>query len=230
MALRGSIEPADYKRYVLPLIFLRFLSLRYARRRGERESFVLQEPGHDLYDDKAALTDSGEYTRAGAFIVPEQAQWSWLLAQAQADDIRVKVDEALQLLEDTYPQQLKGLLPRIFAGSNLSAESLTGLINLFSRETFNSDEAGERRLRAVWTHFIDELAIIEGKKHGDVWRMPPSFTKVMVAMLAPMRGRVFDPCCGSGGMFVQSDTFAHHNRDLFYCGQEAKDFTYRLCR
>ena len=92
--LSGSIEPADDKRYVLPLIFLCFLSLRYARRRGEMEKFALQEPGHDLFGDQAALTDPDEYSRAGAFIVPEKAQWSWLLAQAQADDIRVKVDEA----------------------------------------------------------------------------------------------------------------------------------------
>jgi len=107
--LRGSIEPADYKRYVLPLIFLRFLSLRFTKRRGELERFVLQETS-ELYGDKAALNDPDEYRRVGAFIVPEQAQWSYLLAHAADDDIRVKVDEALQLLEDTYPKQLKGLL------------------------------------------------------------------------------------------------------------------------
>ena len=91
IALRGSIEPADYKRYVLPLIFLRFLSLRFTKRRGELERLVLQETS-DLFGDQAALTDPDEYRRVGAFIVPEQAQWSYLLAHAQDDDIRVKVD------------------------------------------------------------------------------------------------------------------------------------------
>jgi type I restriction enzyme M protein len=115
--LRGSIEPADYKRYVLPIIFLRFLSLRYERRRAELDA-ALADPDSDYYtgDAKAAQSvreDPDEYRAAGAFIVPKKARWEEILKQAQADDIKVRLDDALELLEKTYPDKLRGLLPRI---------------------------------------------------------------------------------------------------------------------
>lgn len=116
--LRGSIEPADYKRYVLPIIFLRFLSLRYERRRTELEVMVA-EPKSEYFGDKGAVNDPDEYRSAGAFIVPEEARWENIVKQAQADDIKVRLDNLLELLEKTYPDKLRGLLPRIYAGSNL---------------------------------------------------------------------------------------------------------------
>lgn len=231
--LRGSIEPADYKRYVLPVIFLRFLSLRYERRRIELEA-ALSDPKSDYYtkDPKIAgqvLEDPDEYRAAGAFIVPEKARWSELLKHAQADNIKVRLDDALELLEKTYPDKLRGLLPRIYAGSNLPRESVTGLINLFSKDVFKEDHGGEDLVGRVYEYFIGEFANSEGKRGGEYFT-PVGIVRTLVAMLEPTRGIVYDPCCGSGGMFVQSDVFTKHSGQLSFVGQESKDFTYRLCR
>lgn len=231
--LRGSIEPADYKRYVLPIVFLRFLSLRYERRRGELENFIAEPTsGYHTDDKKAAreiLHDPDEYHSVGAFIVPEKARWSYILKNAQADDIKVKLDDALEALEKAYPEKLRGLLPRIFAGSNLARENVTGLINLFSKDVFKDDHGGADLIGKVYEYFIGEFADSEGKRGGEYFT-PVSIVKTLVAMLEPEQGIVFDPCCGSGGMFVQSDLFTDHNRRLSFYGQESKEFTYRLCR
>lgn len=228
VTLRGSIEPADYKRYVLPIIFLRFLSLRYEKRRAELE-FMIADPQSEYHGDKGAVSDPDEYRAAGAFIIPEDARWENILKQAQADDIKVRLDNILELLEKAYPDKLRGLLPRIYAGSNLERESVTGLINLFSKDVFRLDHDGEDLIGRVYEYFIGEFASSEGKRGGEYFT-PGSIVRTLVAMLEPNRGVVFDPCCGSGGMFVQSDMFTKHNRQLSFVGQESKDFTYRLCR
>jgi type I restriction enzyme M protein len=233
VGLRDSIEPADYKRYVLPLIFLRFLSLRYQRRRADLERRV-NEPGDELYTKnskiiRAILNDDDEYRSVGAFRVPEKASWEYLRTRARADNVKVILDDALELLEKTYPKQLKGLLPPIFAGSNLDNESVAGLINLFSKDVFEHDHDGEDLIGRVYEYFIGEFANSEGKRGGEYFT-PVSIVRTLVAMLEPEEGTVFDPCCGSGGMFVQSDIFTKHNRRLSFVGQESKEFTYRLCR
>ena len=231
--LRGSIEPADYKRYVLPIIFLRFLSLRYERRREELEG-LLADPKSDYFtkDAKVAsriLADADEYRAAGAFIVPEKSRWSYILQHAQADTIKSILDDALELLEKTYPDKLRGLLPRIYAGSNLDREGVTGLINLFSKDIFKQDHGGEDLVGRVYEYFIGEFANSEGKRGGEYFT-PVSIVRTLVAMLEPEGGVVYDPCCGAGGMFVQSDVFTKHSGRLSFIGQESKDFTYRLCR
>lgn len=231
--LRGSIEPADYKRYVLPIVFLRFLSLRFEKRREELEGLIAEEGSEYYTEDKKAakdiLEDPDEYRSANAFMVPDKARWSYLLENAQADDVKVKLDDALEALEKAYPEKLRGLLPRIFAGSNLARENVTGLINLFSKDVFKADHGGADLIGKVYEYFIGEFADSEGKRGGEYFT-PVSIVKTLVSMLEPERGVVFDPCCGSGGMFVQSDLFTHHNRRLSFYGQESKDFTYRLCR
>lgn len=231
--LRGSIEPADYKRYVLPIIFLRFLSLRFEKRREEL-TYLVKEPQSEYYttDKKmaeAVLEDPDEYRSAGAFIVPEKARWDYLRKKARADDIKVIIDDALEALEQAYPEKLRGLLPRIFAGSNLARENVSGLINLFSKDIFKADHGGADLIGKVYEYFIGEFADSEGKRGGEYFT-PVSIVRTLVAMLEPDRGVVFDPCCGSGGMFVQSDLFTDHSRRLSFYGQESKDFTYRLCR
>jgi type I restriction enzyme M protein len=233
VGLRGSIEPADYKRYVLPLIFLRFLSIRYKRRREELTRLV-RDPKSEYFTTnpkvaKAILNEPDEYRAAGAFIVPEQASWDYIQARTRADNIKVILDEALELLEKRYPRQLKGLLPRIYGGSNLDNESVAGLITLFSKNVFEQDHNGEDLIGRVYEYFIGEFANSEGKRGGEYFT-PASIVQTLVAMLEPRAGVVFDPCCGSGGMFVQSDIFTKHNRQLSFVGQESKDFTYRLCR
>jgi type I restriction enzyme M protein len=231
--LRDSIEPADYKRYVLPLIFLRFLSIRYKQRHAELTRLV-GEPQSDYYTTnpkaaKAILSDPDEYRAAGAFIVPERASWDYLRQRARADNIMIILDEALELLEKTYSKQLKGLLPPIYAGSNLDNESVAGLINLFSKDVFEQDHNGEDLIGRVYEYFIGEFANSEGKRGGEYFT-PVSIVRTLVSMLEPDEGIVFDPCCGSGGMFVQSDILTKHNRRLSFVGQESKEFTYRLCR
>jgi len=228
IVLRGSIEPADYKRYVLPIIFLRFLSLRYDRRRAELEKLIADKKS-DYHGDKKALADPDEYRRVGAFIIPESARWQNLRKAAQADDIKVRLDDVLEALETKYPAKLKGLLPRIYAGSNLDAGGVRGLINLFSKDIFEADHGGDDLIGRVYEYFIGEFASSEGKRGGEYFT-PVSIVKTLVSMLEPENGVVFDPCCGSGGMFVQSDLFTKHSRQLSFCGQESKDFTYRLCR
>lgn len=233
VALRGPIETPDYKRYVLPLIFLRFLSLRYEHRRAELEALV-DDPKSDWHADdpetrEVILEDPDAYAAVGAFIVPKPARWSELVAHAQADDIKLKVDAALELLEQTYPEQLRGLLSKVFARSNMAPEDLGQLIALFSKDVFRVDHGGEDLIGRVYEYFIGEFASAEGKRGGEYFT-PGSIVRTLVAMLEPTEGVVFDPCCGSGGMFVQSDVFTKHSGRLSFVGQEAKDFTYRLCR
>jgi type I restriction enzyme M protein len=151
-----------------------------------------------------------------------------IVKHAQDDDIKVQLDNILELMEKTYPERLRGLLPRIYAGSNLDRENVTGLINLFSKDVFRQDHGGEDLVGRVYEYFIGEFASSEGKRGGEYFT-PLSIVKTLVAMLEPEEGIVFDPCCGSGGMFVQSDQFTKHNRKLSFVGQESKDFTYRLC-
>lgn len=233
VALRGSIEPADYKRYVLPIIFLRFLSVRYERRREELRRLI-SEPKSEYHTTnkrvaERILGDPDEYRSAGAFIVPERASWGYIRSKARHPEIKRILDDALELLERTFPEKLRGLLPRIYVGSNLDAENVSGLINLFSREVFQQHHGGEDLLGRIYEYFIGEFASSEGKRGGEYFT-PSSIVKTLVAMLEPERGIVFDPCCGSGGMFVQSDIFTKHNHQLSFVGQEAKEFTYRLCR
>lgn len=233
VSLRGSIEPSDYKRYVLPIIFLRFLSVRYERRREELRQLI-SEPKSEYHttSQKVAeriLADPDEYRSAGAFVIPERASWTYIRGKARDPEIKRILDDALELLEKTYPEKLRGLLPRMYVGSNLDAESVAGLINLFSREVFQQDHGGEDLLGRIYEYFIGEFASSEGKRGGEYFT-PSSIVKTLVAMLEPERGIVFDPCCGSGGMFVQSDIFTKHSHQLSFVGQEAKEFTYRLCR
>ena len=183
----------------------------------------------DYYGDKKVITDPDEYRRVGAFIIPGAARWENLRKAAQADDIKVRLDDVLEALENKYPEKLKGLLPRIFAGSSMEAVSVRGLINLFSKDIFEADHGGEDLIGRVYEYFIGEFASSEGKRGGEYFT-PVSIVKTLVAMLEPEKGVVFDPCCGSGGMFVQSDLFTKHTGQLSFVGQESKDFTYRLCR
>jgi type I restriction enzyme M protein len=226
--LRGSIEPADYKRYVLPIIFLRFLSLRYEKRRAELEALIAK-PGSDYHGDPSVLEDPDEYRRASTFIVPPDARWSRIASEVRGrDDVKVELDRILKVMEDAYPERLRGLLPPIYGGSNMDAHDLRALIDLFSKDVFKHGH-GEDVIGRVYEYFIGEFASSEGKRGGEFFT-PSSIVRTLVALLEPERGTVYDPCCGSGGMFVQSDTFTEHSGRLSFYGQESKDFTWRLCR
>jgi len=225
--LRGNVAPADYKHYVLPLVFLRYLSLRFEERRDELQSKV-QEP--DSYYTEADLKDPAEYRSEGAFLIPEEARWSYLVEHAQDDDIKVKVDRAMELLEQRY-DELDGVLPTIYAGSNLSRENLTNLINLLSRDVFaGQNDRQADVLGRVYEYFITNFASTEGTRGGEFFT-PRSIVQVLVAMLEPEgNSTVFDPACGSGGMFVQAADFTESRSSLSFYGQESIDQTLRLCK
>jgi len=225
--LRGTVAPAEYKHYVLPLLFLRYLSLRYEERREELEQKV-EEP--DSFYTTADLEAPTEYRSEGAFLIPEEARWSYLLEHAQDDDIKVKVDRAMELLEERY-DELEGVLPAIYAGSNLSRENLTNLINLFSRDIFTGQGKQQADvLGRVYEYFITNFADTEGNRGGEFFT-PRSVVQTLVAMLEPEDGsKIFDPACGSGGMFVQAAEFTDDRDSLSFYGQESIDQTLRLCK
>jgi type I restriction enzyme M protein len=231
--LRGNIAPADYKHYVLPLLFLRYLSLKYERRREQLKLLVEEETSEYFTPDPAIaeeiLNDPDEYKREGVFIIPEEAQWDYLVRHAQDDDIKLKLDRAMGLLENAYPE-LRGIRPKIYAGSNLSRENVTGLINLFARDVFKADAGRESDvLGRVYEYFITNFASTEGTRGGEFFT-PRSIVKLMVAMMEPKEGKVFDPACGSGGMFVQSAAFTNNSGGLSFYGQESMDTRLRLCQ
>lgn len=226
--LRGSIEPADYKRYVLPIIFLRFLSLRFEKRRAELEALIA-DPKSDYHGDQSVLEDPDEYRAASTFIVPKEARWSRIASEVRGrDDVKVELDRVLKVVEDAYPERLRGLLPPIYGGSNMDAHNLRALIDLFSKDVFKNGH-GEDVIGRVYEYFIGEFASSEGKRGGEFFT-PASIVRTLVALLEPEKGTVYDPACGSGGMFVQSDAFTNHSGRLSFYGQESKDFTWRLCK
>ncbi len=225
--LRGIVAPADYKHYVLPLLFLRYLSLRYEECREELEEKVNDPETYYVADD---LEDPAEYRSEGTFLIPEEARWSYLVEHAQDDDIKVKVDRAMELLEQRY-DELEGVLPPIYAGSNLSRENLTNLINLFSRDVFTGQGKQQADvLGRVYEYFITNFADTEGSRGGEFFT-PRSVVQTLVAMLEPEEdSKIFDPACGSGGMFVQAAEFTEDRESLSFYGQESVDQTLRLCK
>ena len=186
-------------------------------------------PGSDYFGDTSVLEDPDEYRSANTFIVPVDARWSRIASEVRGrDDVKVELDRILKVMEDAYPDRLRGLLPPIYGGSNMAAHDLRALIDLFSKDVFSHGH-GEDVIGRVYEYFIGAFASSEGKRGGEFFT-PASIVRTLVALLEPERGTVYDPCCGSGGMFVQSDQFTEHSGRLSFYGQESKDFTWRLCR
>jgi type I restriction enzyme M protein len=229
--LRGNVAPADYKHYVLPLLFLRYLSLRYDQRQQEirlhaneqQATFKVQVDIDDI------LNDPDEYTSHNVYVLPEQARWSFLVRSAQKDDIKQIVDDALEAVEKTHPK-LQGILPRIYVRSNLDPESVRGIITLFSKDVFaQTNGHALDMLGKTYEYFIGNFASTEGARGGEFFT-PESIVRVLVECMEPKSGVVFDPACGSGGMFVQSDRFSGHRKELAFYGQERIDTTLRLSK
>ena len=233
VSLRGTVAPSDYKHYVLPLLFLRYLSLRYERRHDELERLV-KDPASDYFTEDEGIRqdiveDPDEYKRKNVYVVPEKARWSYIVKNAQADDIKVKLDAAMETLENAY-SDLRGVLPKIYAGSNLDRENVASLINLFSRDVFAAEDGRESDvLGRVYEYFITHFASTEGNRGGEFFT-PRSIVRLLVEMLEPEEGVVFDPSCGSGGMFVQSARFTTKGKALSFYGQERVDTTLRLSK
>ena len=235
--LRANMDAAEYKHLVLGLIFLKYVSDTFAARRAElSRRFADDADEYFLHDCDAELLaeeleDRDYYKEVNVFWVPESARWEALRAAAKQTDIGKRIDDALAAIEGENPK-LKGILDKRYARAQLPDGKLGELVDLVSTIGFGTD-AGQARdvLGQVYEYFLGQFASAEGKKGGQFYT-PASIVKTLVAVLAPHHGKVYDPCCGSGGMFVQSEKFieAHGGKigDVSIYGQESNPTTWRL--
>jgi len=236
--LRGSVESAEYKHLVLGLIFVKYISDAFEARRKQIEAET-RDAESDLFTDDEEeraeiLEDRDEYISQNVFWVPEEARWESLLASASQAGIGAKIDTALEAIERDNVEQLRGVLPRIYARSSLPAEKMGQLVETVAKIGFGENqEAARDVLGRVYEYFIREFARAEGRRGGEFYT-PASVTRLLVEMLEPYEGRVFDPACGSGGLFIQSAKFveAHGGRvrALSLLGQESIQTTWRIAR
>jgi type I restriction enzyme M protein len=223
-ALRNNMDAAEYKHVVLGLIFLKYISDAFEAKHAE---LVAQKA------QGADPEDPDEYKAASIFWVPKEARWTNLKASAPQPNIGTLVDDAMSAIERDNPS-LKGVLPKDFARTGLDKQRLGQIINLVSDIALGSTaDRAKDTLGRVYEYFLSRFASAEGKSGGQFYT-PSSVVRVLVEMLAPYKGRVYDPCCGSGGMFVQSEKFieAHSGKlgDISIYGQESNYTTWRLAK
>lgn len=239
--LRGAVAENQYKDYVLPMIFLKHMSERYEMRKEELTTLLHDTTSNYFTTDEAeinyVLEDADEYLSKNVYIIPKQATWEYLKANAEQDNIKVIVDDAFDVLDATlakFRTDLKGILPRIFVKSQLTARQVGGLINLLSNPKLSQKENPESDvLGRVYEYYIGKFALAEGSGAGQFFT-PGSIVRLMVEMIEPYEGKIFDAACGSGGMFVQSLKFLESHggdkRKISIYGQERYDGTLRLCK
>jgi Type I restriction-modification system methyltransferase subunit len=220
--LRGNMEPSDYKHVALGLIFLKYISDAFEARHNAL-----------LTEDPQAAEDKDEYLADNVFWVPKQARWSHLKASARLPTIGTLIDDAMRAIEKDN-ESLKGVLSKDYARPALNKVMLGELIDLISKIALNeSNDSSKDVLGRVYEYFLGQFAGAEGKRGGEFYT-PRSVVRVLVDMLEPYTGRIYDPCCGSGGMFVQSEKFVaeHGGRlgDIAIYGQESNHTTWRLAR
>lgn len=235
--LRGKMDSAQYKHVVLGLIFLKYVSDTFKVRHDELARLV-DDPDSDYFmpsEDakKSVREDRDEYTAEGVFWIPAGHRWEDLRKAAKQADIGGRVDAAMDAIERENPT-LKGVLPKNFTQRELSSEAIGGLIDTFSRQDLAAEEFRDLDvLGRVYEYFLGKFASKEGKNAGEYYT-PRSVVQLLVEMLQPFHGRVFDPACGSGGMFVQADRFvqAHGGKrnDISVFGQESNPTTWRLAK
>ena len=224
--LRKNVDAAEYKNVVLGLIFLKYISDSFD------ELYSKLKSGEDAYAG-ADPEDKDEYLAENVFFVPGEARWTKLLAKAKLPTIGQDLDAAMDAIEREN-STLKGILPKVYARPNLDKNGLGQLIDLIGTIALG-DEASRSKdiLGRVYEYFLGEFASAEGKKGGQFYT-PKSIVHLLVMMLEPYEGRVYDPCCGSGGMFVMSEKFVEGHRgsrdNIAIYGQESNETTYRLCR
>jgi len=241
--LRKNMDAAEYKHVVLGLIFLKYISDAFEE---QYEKLVAQK------SEGADPEDKNEYTAEKVFYVPPSARWKGIQGRATLPTIGKDVDDAMDAIEKDNPS-LRGVLPKVYAQEKLDKATVGGLINLIGTAVLGTKEAQSKDvLGRVYEYFLGEFALAEGKKGGQFYT-PSSVVRLLVEMLEPYEGRVFDPCCGSGGMFVQSEKFikshSYHykapsnspkgggqklafnplDRISIY-GQESNQTTWRLCK
>ncbi len=232
--LRGNQEPSEYKHVVLGLVFLKYVSDRFEERRAVLK-YELREDGIDEAQFEDFLEDRDEYAGHNVFWVPEGARWHHLQDQAKQPEIGQLIDEAMQLIERENPT-LRGVLPRNYGREGLDKKRLGGLVDLIGTIGFGSDadHGSDDVLGSVYEYFLGQFAGKETGKEGGAFYTPRSVVQTLVEMLQPFEGRVLDPCCGSGGMFVQSAKFvdAHggNRNQLSIYGQEFTNTTWKLAK
>jgi len=236
--LRGSVESAEYKHLVLGLVFLKYISDSFERRRAVLEA-ATHESSSDLYtedeEERAeVLEDRDEYISENVFWVPKKARWSALLAAATQPDIGQQIDAALGEIEKANEEQLRGVLPRIYARAPLSSQKLGELVTTVAKVGFGDEENRARDiLGRTYEYFIKRFAAAEGHRGGEFYT-PRSVTRLLVEMLEPYEGRVLDPACGSCGLFIQSADFIQSHggqaRKISIYGQENNQATWRIGR
>jgi type I restriction enzyme M protein len=224
--LRKNIDAAEYKHVVLGLIFLKYISDAfeelYATLKADEGEYAGADP-----------EDKDEYKAENVFFVPQDARWTHLQAHAKQPTIGKTVDEAMDTIEKGNTS-LKGVLPKVYARQNLDPTSLGELIDLISNIALGDAKSRSADvLGHVFEYFLGEFALVEGKKGGQFYT-PRSVVELLVEMLEPYKGRVLDPCCGSGGMFVQSEKFVTEHQgkinDISIYGQESNQTTWRLAK
>ena len=229
-ALRGSMDAAEYKHVVLGLIFLKYISDAFEERHAE----VLAEWGKDAAEDR------DEYIAENIFWVPPEARWQYLKNQTRQPTIGRLVDDAMVAIERDNPA-LKDVLPKDYARPALDKTRLGQVVDMVSNIKVGGAEARATDvLGNVYEYFLEQFALSEGRKGGEFYT-PRSVVRLLVEMLEPYQGRVYDPCCGSSGMFVQSVEFIHAHAsgngnagrakgDISIYGQESNYTTWRMAR
>nr|WP_313776665.1 class I SAM-dependent DNA methyltransferase [Mycobacterium sp.] len=240
--LRGSLSANQYKDVILGLVFLKYVSDAYDERR-EAIRAELEADGLDADQVEELIEDPEEYQGYGVFVVPAGARWTFLAENAKglpaaagepAKNIGQLIDEAMDAVMKANPT-LQGTLPRLYNKDNIDQRRLGELVDLFNSARFSRQGDGRARdlMGEVYEYFLGNFARAEGKRGGEFFT-PPSVVKVIVEVLEPSRGRVYDPCCGSGGMFVQTEKFIYeHNGDpkeIAVYGQESIEETWRMAK
>lgn len=220
--LRGSIEPSEYKHVVLSLFFLKFASDKF---QAQREK--LMASGKEKFVDTVAF-----YTKDNIFFLPEESRWSYIIENAKQPDIALKVDTALFTIEQNNPA-LKGALPdNYYSRLQIDTMKLSSLIDEINKIDTQKDEEQDI-IGRVYEYFLSKFAIAEGKGKGEFYT-PKTIVNLIAELIEPYEGKIYDPCCGSGGMFVQSVKFVEsHNgnkKNISIYGQENINTTYKLAK
>lgn len=221
-SLRGSVEPAEYKHIVLSLIFLKFVSDRFEERRKE----IISE-GHEKFIEQPSF-----YMSKNVFYLPEKSRWNYILENAKQDDISIKIDTALSDIEKNN-KSLKGALPdNYYSRLNLDKTKLSSLLDEINKIDTLKDKENDI-IGRVYEFFLKKFALAEGKGKGEFYT-PKSIVNLICELIQPYKGKIYDPACGSGGMFVQSVKFVEsHNgnkNDVSIYGQEYIRTTYKLAK
>lgn len=221
--MRGNMDPSEYKHVVLGLIFLKYISDSFEKLHEK----ISREEGTDEAEDR------DYYAAENVFWVPKVARWNFLKDNAKKPEIGKLLDDAMIAIEKDNPE-LKGVLPKDYARPALDKVRLGGVIDIISDiDLTETKENSKDLLGRIYEYFLGRFAGAEGKGGGEFYT-PQSIVKLLVEMLEPYSGRIYDPCCGSGGMFVQSEKFnaSHEGRhdDVIVYGQESNHTTWRLCK